>query len=53
VVQNPAALLQAKYAGIIRQYAGEFGMTPAAIAKIAMAPAGEKPKDAFEEEFGL
>ncbi|HHW13484.1 MAG TPA: phage terminase small subunit P27 family [Firmicutes bacterium] len=51
-MQNPYALLQVKYAGIIRQYAGEFGMTPATLAKLALPKDDGKPKDKFEELFG-
>jgi P27 family predicted phage terminase small subunit len=51
-VQNPYALMQVKYAGIIRQYSGEFGMTPASIAKLAI-PTGEgEQKDAYATQFG-
>lgn len=51
LVPNPYATLQVKYAGVIKQYGGEFGITPATLAKLAIPHGEEKPKDQFEEDM--
>lgn len=50
-MQNPYVLVEKKYTDTVRQYAGEFGLTPATLAKLARAGADEEPKDQFEEDM--
>ena len=52
-IQNPAVLTVAKYAAIIRQYGGAFGLDPSARAKLAASlPEPEPEPTAFTQMFG-
>lgn len=56
-MQNPAVLIVAKYAGIIRQYGAAFGLDPAARAKLAAGQPEPEPEPnaaelMFPEVFG-
>jgi P27 family predicted phage terminase small subunit len=52
-MQNPAVLIVAKYAGIIRQYGAAFGLDPGGRAKLAATlPEPEPEPTQFEMMFG-
>lgn len=50
LVENPAVRIAHKYFQMFKSMCSEFGLSPAARARLAL-PTAEKPKDPFAEDF--